>query len=493
MTALVLMCTAASAQNFLENLGNRVKNNIKYKVENKVNQAVDEAIDKVTDPNSYKDADKQGKDKKGKKGKNGENVEEESGDAQDAKAAGWTCPDCGKKGNSGKFCAECGAKKPEAGPASWTCSQCGAAGNTGKFCNECGAKADGTKANAKAASEWNKFDFVPGDEVVFYDQLIGEKLGEFPSQWELIDGEAEIQKVGGENVIALLNDTRIMPLIEPMWNYLPEVYTIEFDYYEFYEDEGDDYGRLQFKIMPSSEHNLTWELFEVYFDNYITKSNHVAWQDDSKVIVTHADGNAITTGQGYSNDNKLEAVEFNKWHHISLSVNKRAIKVYYDQTRVANIPNYKNPKGGFFGFVYTGGRTEQPAYIKNIRFAKGAVPLYDRMMTDGKFVTYGITFDVGKAVIKPESMGEINRIVALMNENPSLKFEVQGHTDSTGNAASNQKLSEERANAIVAKLVEMGIAKDRLTAVGKGQTNPIAGNDTDEGRAKNRRVEFIKK
>ena len=488
IAALVLMSTAASAQNFLENLGNRVKNNIKYKVENKVNQSVNNAIDKALDPNTYNEADAQEKEgKKDKKGKKTDEVQETPA------ATGWDCPDCGKKGNSGKFCAECGAKKPEAGPASWTCSQCGAAGNTGKFCNECGAKADGTKANAKAASEWNKFDFVPGDEVVFYDQQIGEKLGEFPSQWELIDGEAEIQKVGGENVIALLNDSRIMPLIEPIWNYLPEVYTLEFDYYEFYEDEGDDYGRLYFKIMPSSEHNLTWELFEVYFDNYITRGNHVTWKDDSKVIVTHADGNAITTGQGYSNDNKLEAVEFNKWHHISISVNKRAVKVYYDQTRVANIPNYKNPKGGFFGFVYSGGRTEQPAYIKNIRFAKGAVPLYDRMMTDGKFVTYGITFDVGKAVIKPESMGEINRIVALMNENPALKFEVQGHTDSTGNAASNQKLSEERANAIVAKLVELGIAKDRLTAVGKGQTSPIAGNDTDEGRAKNRRVEFVKK
>ena len=128
-----------------------------------------------------------------------------------------------------------------------------------------------------------------------------------------------------------------------------------------------------------------------------------------------------------------------------------------------------------------------------MRIAKGAVPLYDRMMTDGKFITYGITFDVGKAIIKPESMGEINRIVTLMNENPDLKFEVQGHTDATGKADSNQKLSEQRAQAIVAKLVEMGISADRLTAVGKGQTSPIADNSTDEGRAKNRRVEFVKK
>ena len=89
-------------------------------------------------------------------------------------------------------------------------------------------------------------------------------------------------------------------------------------------------------------------------------------------------------------------------------------------------------------------------------------------------------------------MGEINRIVTLMTENPDLKFSVEGHTDSTGNAASNQTLSEARSKAIVAKLVEMGIAADRLAAVGKGQNNPIADNATDEGRAKNRRVEFVK-
>ena len=89
-------------------------------------------------------------------------------------------------------------------------------------------------------------------------------------------------------------------------------------------------------------------------------------------------------------------------------------------------------------------------------------------------------------------MGEINRIVTLMTENPDLKFSVEGHTDSTGNEATNQTLSEARSQAVVDKLVENGIARDRLTSTGKGQTAPIADNGTDEGRAKNRRVEFVK-
>jgi hypothetical protein len=91
------------------------------------------------------------------------------------------------------------------------------------------------------------------------------------------------------------------------------------------------------------------------------------------------------------------------------------------------------------------------------------------MLTDGKFITYGITFDVGKSTLKPESMGEINRIVKLVTDNPDLKFSVEGHTDATGNAASNQTLSDTRSKAVVDKLVEMGVAADRLASAGKGQ------------------------
>ena len=108
-------------------------------------------------------------------------------------------------------------------------------------------------------------------------------------------------------------------------------------------------------------------------------------------------------------------------------------------------------------------------------------------------VTYGITFDVNKSDIKAESMTEINRIKTLMDQYPELRYEVQGHTDSTGTPEANQKLSERRAKAIVDKLVELGISRSRLTAVGKGQFSSIADNSTEEGRAKNRRVVFVAK
>lgn len=108
-------------------------------------------------------------------------------------------------------------------------------------------------------------------------------------------------------------------------------------------------------------------------------------------------------------------------------------------------------------------------------------------------VTYDITFDVNKADIKEESMAEINRIKTLMEKNPELRYEVQGHTDSTGSPEANQRLSEKRAEAIVSKLVELGVDASRLTAVGKGQYSPVADNATEEGRAQNRRVVFVAK
>ena len=484
---LVLLALPANAQ-FLNRLVHGAANAAENAVQSNVNRKVEQGIDNAFNPEE---------DSKNNSDKNSSTAKSNNNQSQN----GWTCPACGTKGNNGKFCNECGAKKPEPSDGTWNCSACGTKGNTGKFCNECGSKKpEGGTSNAsngsssqlgdRAAGEWKKFDFVPGDEVIFYDQLDGEQLGEFPSKWELVNGECEIQRSNGENVIALMPHCNIMPLMKTTWNYLPEVYTVEFDYYDFVENEGEDFGdlHLSFYAHPEGKNDRGNWLWGFTFDNFV---ENYTLKDQNFYKEFHTTVWATTTDKGVDNTNRIERVEPNKWHHISVSVNKRAIKVYFDETRVFNLPNYKNPNGGHIEFTYD--FCETPAYIKNIRIAKGAVPLYDRMMTDGKFITYGITFDVGKAVIKPESMGEINRIVNLMNENPSLKFEVQGHTDNTGSAATNQTLSEQRAQAIVAKLIEMGVSANRLTAVGKGQTSPLADNSTDEGRAKNRRVEFIKK
>lgn len=317
-----------------------------------------------------------------------------------------------------------------------------------------------------------KSDFVPGDEIIFEDLVDNEQLGEFPSMWDLKKGSAEVAEVNGKKAITFDGSvTTIAPLMKDMTNYLPEKFTLEMDILMAPRGQGDSYYKLHFYNAEKKR------IMTIEIDSRVNYS--VNWDYIS------TSGDRI---EGYFRTENL--VQTNGWHHLAISFNKRAFKIYIDGTRIANIPNMSQPANFAFDlFPMNGSKTN---YVTNIRLAQGAVPLYDRMMSDGKFITYGITFDVGKSTIKPESMGEINRIVQLMTENPDLKFSVEGHTDSTGNAASNQTLSEARSQAIVAKLVELGIASDRLTAVGKGQNSPIADNNTDEGRAKNRRVEFVK-
>lgn len=110
----------------------------------------------------------------------------------------------------------------------------------------------------------------------------------------------------------------------------------------------------------------------------------------------------------------------------------------------------------------------------------------------GKAILY-INFDSGKSTIKKESMPVIDQIIEMMNQAPGIQISIEGHTDSDGSNESNLKLSEARAKAVVDAIVKGGINKSRLTSAGFGEENPIADNSTDEGKAKNRRVELIKK
>ncbi|MDW8467024.1 MAG: OmpA family protein [Chloroherpetonaceae bacterium] len=118
--------------------------------------------------------------------------------------------------------------------------------------------------------------------------------------------------------------------------------------------------------------------------------------------------------------------------------------------------------------------------------------ILDALNKTGRVALY-INFDVGKDIIKPESQPIIDEVVKLLRENPSLKLSIEGHTDDTGTPEGNQRLSEMRAKAVMNALVSRGIDAKRLSAVGYGRTKPIADNATEEGRAKNRRVELVKK
>lgn len=117
--------------------------------------------------------------------------------------------------------------------------------------------------------------------------------------------------------------------------------------------------------------------------------------------------------------------------------------------------------------------------------------MLEALEKEGRVALY-INFDTGKATLRPDAKPVVEEIAKLLSQNPALKLSVEGHTDTVGGAKANKKLSEDRARAVVAALVEQGIDAKRLISKGFGQEKPVASNDTDDGRAKNRRVELVK-
>ena len=321
-----------------------------------------------------------------------------------------------------------------------------------------------SKDNAPSLA-WNKYDFVPGDQVIFEDNLEGEENGEFPSRWDLVSGTVEIAKLDGENVIMLREGApAIIPYLkDPKKDYLPEVFTIEMDLY--YPGDGTfDIYLYDRKNQRSDSH---------------TGYTSVQVQDDQ-----------MSMGKGWIK-NPDQNLKKERWMHVAIACTNGKLKAYMDDTRLINIPHLDFNPSGLTLYTYHA-KNDKRYYVKNVRIAEGGVKYYDRFMQDGKIIVNGIRFDLGKLTLKPESMGAINEIYNLMKENPDLKFSVEGHTDSQGDDAFNMKLSQGRAETVMNTLIKLGISADRLTAKGWGESKPIANNASPEDMANNRRVEFVK-
>jgi OOP family OmpA-OmpF porin len=312
---------------------------------------------------------------------------------------------------------------------------------------------------------WNKYDFVPGDQVIFEDNLEGEENGEFPSRWDLVSGTVEMAKLNGENVMMLrAGEPSIVPYLkDPQKDYLPDVFTVELDL--FYPGDGTFDIYLYDRKNQRSDSRTGYTSVEVQYDQ-------------------------MSMGKGWIK-NPDQNLKKERWMHIAIACTNGKLKAYMDDTRLINIPHLDFNPSGLTLYTYHA-KNDNRYYVKNVRIAKGGVKYYDRVMQDGKIVVNGIRFDVGKSTLKPESMGSINEIYTLMKENPDLKFSVEGHTDSQGDDTFNMKLSQERAETVMNTLIKLGISASRLTAKGWGESKPIANNASPEDMANNRRVEFVK-
>lgn len=185
-------------------------------------------------------------------------------------------------------------------------------------------------------------------------------------------------------------------------------------------------------------------------------------------------------------------MEPGRMYRLSFWVQKTRLRVYQDQVKIFDLPKVFETgfKCNMMRFeLWNSGNP----MITSFRVAAGLPDMRNKLITDGKLVSYGIYFDVSKDVVKPESYGTLKGIADVLNENPTVRVKIVGHTDSDGSDAANLDLSKRRGASVKAELIKnFGIDPSRLESDGLGETKPVAPNDTPSNKAMNRRVEFIK-
>ena len=331
---------------------------------------------------------------------------------------------------------------------------------------------------------YSKYDFVPGEKVIFYEDFSQDAVGDFPALWNT-NGSAEV-------VTTNLFPGKWMKYImrECVWTdallKLPDNYTIEFDVIPIAGEEkrmaGWNMQLMQARNVKAWDSGTTPGQGGFYFSiEYFGRPGYGTW-----LYGTECEQSKL---RGYKEGDEFKEKE-NQKYHIAIWVQKTRIRLYQDQNKL-----FDAPKAFPTGCVKPDRlRFENgAAMVSNVRIAVGAPDMRNKLITEGKLVSYGIYFDVNKDVVKPESYGTLKEIAAVLNENPDVKVKIVGYTDSDGADAANLDLSKRRGASVKNELVKsFNIDASRLESDGMGEGQPVAPNDTPANKALNRRVEFIK-
>lgn len=332
---------------------------------------------------------------------------------------------------------------------------------------------------------YSKFDFVPGEKTVFYEDFAPDAVGDFPARWNTnVSGEVKTvntypgkwfqPKSGGGFIPDGIAD-------------LPENFTIEFDIIMNHNNV-QNAGGIILDIYGGQAQNKLSDLYpgvtgvKFYIGNRgFRMENKVG--DEYDKIRTHINNDLF-----YKNPGKVQ--------RISIWRQKQRIRLYLNEVKIYDAPRIlpeNTPLNLVRFFTWDCMDEDETFLLSNIRVAVGAPDMRSKLITEGKLVTQGILFDVNSDKIKPESAGTLKGIADILKENASIKVKIIGHTDSDGDDATNLSLSKKRSVSVKNALSkDYGINESRMETDGMGESKPIADNNTSEGKANNRRVEFVK-
>ena len=333
------------------------------------------------------------------------------------------------------------------------------------------------------------FDFEPGPRTLFADDFEGTRTGNVPGSIRFVRGEIDVVEDRGNKVLRVLPGSIFgVPMGDR-----PDLFTLEFEV--FLAEEG-------------SLCITTTDLGEYSGGSQMRTCNQAtAWMDMASLnVVGVHPSHLVKTGFTAPSDSRSGTGEYGdypalneRYVPVRATLDGTYLKVYFDETRVVNIPNVAlDPRSELIFFVEDnayrtrGDDGARVAYFDNVRVGAGGQETgYARLSTGDRVTAEGILFESGSARLTPSSRTDLSRLLAALEDNAALRVRVEGHTDAAGGADANRQLSQRRAEAVVDWLVGRGIAPSRLEAVGVGEDRPVASNDTPAGREQNRRVEIV--
>lgn len=355
-----------------------------------------------------------------------------------------------------------------------------------------------TKTEEPSIKSFSKYDFVPGDSILYYDSYEKETIAELPVGWNT-SGSGEVvtlDKVEGKwlrlhkQFIYLTSNTKEFG----------ENYSVEFDVILQLKSNGWMFPDFNFGLFSTDKESNTDNGFLKDNKKYaaVFASIHPGTYKSSSIKL-----NSYLDNKGYFNGDpksigKLEESFGGLPVHVAIQVQKERLRMWINEEKLFDVPKAV-PLGYVmnqlkFDVGFTNYAEEQyGVYINNIKVATGKPDTRHKLIEEGKFSTTGILFDVNSDKIKPTSYGVVKEVADVLQQNAGVKVKIIGHTDSDGSDAANLELSKKRSAAVKDMLVsEFGIDASRIETDGKGETQPLADNKTKEGKAANRRVEFVK-